>query len=1219
MSSTAVQAPPDQTARLTSLDPSSSILVQAPAGSGKTDLLTRRFLRLLAEADDPGQIVAITFTKAAAAEMRHRILSELEKAAAQETTTEPFDEFSMEVLAQRALDHSRALNWKLLDLTAQLRISTIDSFCRDLAVQQPLLSGIGGNLQINEQPSELYRRAARRALENLGNPGYPDLSGSIESLLLRRDNAWQEMETLLVGMLHQRDRWMLDFVLDREQDWKALRDRLERPFRNAVEAHLTSLDNQLDRVAWAREEAMELARLACEEPGEKSPLALAETPCIPRAPFGNGLQDAMETLNNLAAFLQTKSGSWRTEKGLKTAQGFPPTARGQEGKSRFATLVARLSTEPELESALCALRSLPPARYSDEEWQIVRACFTLLRRSVAELKTIFAETGTVDFIEVAQIAQQMLRGADGLPTDSAIAVADGIHHILLDEFQDTSRRQHQLLCSLVAAWPDHSGRTVFMVGDPMQSIYFFRDADAELFPRVRKQGLDISGSDPFSLNPIDLKANFRTEPALVDQLNSFFSRVFAISDGSGVTFSATEPAREPVADLDPRLELHLRFVPQPIRSQSSDAAAKRAKQDATNERESAHSAQTAEIVDLIRSYQGNMDDARAKNRKFRIAVLGRTRNVLAPIAFALRDANTPFRALDLERLKDRPEILDALSLARALLNPEDRAAWLAVLRAPWCGLSLQELHTIAGDDAGGTTAPIPILLAHRLDQLSDDSRRAVERLWKAFELLPAFRRNLPAASLGTLLERLWMNIGGEACVDATARANLDLLWKLLDGLPEGEQDLLGPALGNALESLCALPDPLASEDCGVQLMTIHKSKGLEFEVVIVPDLQAHAQAGERKLLSWLERGLVEAEEANDPTEFLVAPVQPKGADRGLTKTWVDRMYRERETQEMRRILYVAATRAREELHLFARPEYKILRDGSRVLTEPSNSLLATAWPALREEVQARFAAWQATNSASQQQHELVVPAIAASGSDNLVVMPTQQKPTLLRRLPPDLQAASSAEPSNRAEQQEHVGVGFPDSYERHQGGSISRALGNAVHKLLEKLAHFRSTRDWRASLDALAPVLPAITARIRAAGVPASQAASIAQRAYEYVHRATQDPYGQWILSPHNEAASEAGWAGSVDGDLRLVRVDRIFRAGLEPLQEGTDAWWIIDFKTAHADDVYPLVALPEFRAAFAPQLEMYAAVLRNLHGPDATVRAALYYPRMSLLDWWEI
>ena len=85
------------------------------------------------------------------------------------------------------------------------------------------------------------------------------------------------------------------------------------------------------------------------------------------------------------------------------------------------------------------------------------------------------------------------------------------------------------------------------------------------------------------------------------------------------------------------------------------------------------------------------------------------------------------------------------------------------------------------------------------------------------------------------------------------------------------------------------------------------------------------------------------------------------------------------------------------------------------------------------------------------------------------------------------------------------------------------------------------------------------------------------------------------------------------------VRVDRVFRAGLTPGSEGDEAWWIIDYKTAHAEAPDPAAALPELRARFAPQVEAYARLVRNLHGADAVLRAGLYYPRMGLLDWWEL
>jgi ATP-dependent exoDNAse (exonuclease V) beta subunit len=227
---------------------------------------------------------------------------------------------------------------------------------------------------------------------------------------------------------------------------------------------------------------------------------------------------------------------------------------------------------------------------------------------------------------------------------------------------------------------------------------------------------------------------------------------------------------------------------------------------------------------------------------------------------------------------------------------------------------------------------------------------------------------------------------------------------------------------------------------------------------------------------------------------------------------------------------------------------------------------------------------------------------------------------MLRRLPTDFPGASSvlALSHSSLEKDSPTGSGQENPYQRHEGGLISRALGNAVHKLLEELARLRMTSDWNVARAALPELRPRIFAQIRATGLPTAQADSVADKAYEYARNTSQDQLGQWILSPQREAKSEASWAGLLDGELRLVRVDRVFRAGSVPLLDGEDVWWVIDFKTTHIDGMDPVAMLPQFRALFAPQLAIYAAVLRNLYGVDSQVRAGLYYPRMSLFDWWE-
>jgi ATP-dependent exoDNAse (exonuclease V) beta subunit len=1256
MSKTPPSSPlPDQLQRAQALDPTSSVLVQAPAGSGKTTLLTERFLTLLAEVDDPGQVVAITFTNAAAAEMRNRILDELRN-------PEPSP------IALRALDHSNARGWNLLDLPAQLRISTIDSFCRDLALQQPLLSGLGGGLAIGEQPDGLYRRAARRALEQIGEIDDPVLGRALEELFKWRDNNWLELEDLLVEMLSTRDRWMHEFVLSHYPDWEALRQRLERPFANAVRDSLAQVSQLLDQVPGAREEALLLARIACANPNGEQHRPLAELAEFPLPPFPtlDALEEAHQALVCLANLLLTLGCTFR--KVIDKNLGFPSDRKPE--KARLLKLISDLSAVSGLDAALTAFRGLPPLRYTEDDWLIVRACFTLLRQAAAQLKVVFAETAAVDFIEVAQIALSVLKSDDGFPTDAAFAVADGIRHLLVDEFQDTSRRQHQLLAGIIAAWPDRAGRTLFAVGDPMQSVYFFRDADAELFARVKEFGLEVPNAEPMLLEFVSLTANFRTTPQLVVRLNEAFVRVFAQDDGSGVGFSPAQPARGDNPNLGQCFELHINFSPQTASTNQQDSSNVHAE-------ESSQEVQIQKIVELIRTHLAAIEESRGRGEKYRLAVLARTRSSLAPIAQALREAAIPFRALDLEKLAARPEVLDALALARALLNPEDRVAWLGVLRAPWCGLTVADLHILtSADDSEILSRPIPGLLAERLPLLSEAGSVACQRVLSALASVSVIRAGQSTASPGTWLQQVWLSLGGAACCDATARANLDLLWNCLDGLPAGQQDLLGPALEAALGKLTALPDPNSTSDCGVQLMTIHKSKGLEFEVVIVPELQARTAGGKPKLLSWLERGikpesgaaLDEHDGAEDITEFLIAPLQPKGDDRGKSKAWVDRVYRQRESQETRRILYVAATRARDALHLFARPTYKVESDGDFSLVNPSTSLLATAWPAFEEEIRARFEDWKAARQPAAgieesqpktaEAAEAEIESLAASAESNLLVMPSAwppaAKPTLLRRLPSDYRHTLGALPfprfsaervgdppaspprpalspaeAGRVPQVSLLRPGRPQLYARHEGGLVSRSLGIAVHAFFEELARLRTKDDWQTARASLEQQIPRIATQIRASGIAPSQAAQIAAHALQLSLNASQDPIAQWILSPQPEAsspeaaspeaASEIRWTGVVGSALTNVQVDRVFRAGLVPQSEGRAAWWIIDYKTAHAEAIDPQAALSQLRPIFAPQLEAYAKVLRNLHGADAVIRAGLYYPRLLLLDWWDL
>src|SRR5439155_10604308 len=209
---------PDAARRERALDPARSCIVQAPAGSGKTELLIQRFLALLARVERPEEIAAITFTIKAAGERRHRIVEALRLARAGAHAATAHEARTRE-LARAVLARNDALGWKLEESAERLRVQTIDALCASLTRQMPVLSGFGAQPETIEDAGALYVEAARNLLAALEDPG--DLAaGDIAQLLRHVDNNAATAEQLLAGMLEQRDHWIRTLGL--EQDRAAL-------------------------------------------------------------------------------------------------------------------------------------------------------------------------------------------------------------------------------------------------------------------------------------------------------------------------------------------------------------------------------------------------------------------------------------------------------------------------------------------------------------------------------------------------------------------------------------------------------------------------------------------------------------------------------------------------------------------------------------------------------------------------------------------------------------------------------------------------------------------------------------------------------------------------------------------------------------------------------------------------------------------------------------
>jgi ATP-dependent helicase/nuclease subunit A len=1177
-SMTTVSNIPDLGPRERALTLGESFIVRAPAGSGKTELLTRRFLKLLAAVDEPEEILAITFTRAATAEMRSRVLRCLEDAS-RSPATQGEDDI---LLARAALAHSEARGWKLLEQPHRLNIETIDSLCLRIAHNQPLLSRMGGRLSPTENAGPLYAQAARRTLGRLGSAD-PELEAALRHMLELRDNNLPDCEGLIAGMLARRDQWIRAFPLAGnidENDWDRARSRLEEPFRNEVRRVHAEAYRLMTLEPVLAGELVVLARYACDNGNLKiAPLAGIHALPKPEAV-------AAKHWRCIVNFLLTED-EWRTERGLNRTFGFPSiTVEQKKMKRRMGKLLTRLQQIPGLREVLCTARDLPEPHYEERQWETLRHIFVTLRPAVAELRVLFAEQDTVDFTELSLAAREVLSSPDASP-DVLLALSGNIRHFLVDEFQDTSRSQHELLRLLVRAWEAGDGRTCFFVGDPMQSVYLFRQAEVELFEHVATSGL-LSENHAVTLEPLELLANFRSHEGLTTRWNEMFEAVFNSGNNTGagqVRYShtvATKPAL-------PGEDVHV--YPQIIGDADREVEPAEQEQALDNEAE--------QVLAIIAQHQERIEKAQKDRSDYRVAVLVRSRPHLAKIVALLRKRGVPFRGVELETLNERQELIDLLSLVRALAHPMGRVAWLSVLRAPWCGLTLEDLHALTGaDDPAFRDVPVLELMESRVLLLSQDGAARLRRVSAILKQALATRfEGLHAASFSQWIERTWRSLGGPECMDAAAYENAHVFFAMLDRVtPDGIAGLTDDFEAE-MAHLYAQPDPRVSERAGVQLMTIHKAKGLGFDVVIVPGLNRGAATDRPPLICSLER----TNPATGEPEMLAAPIGGRDGEKHPTYGWVQEQQTLRADEELKRLLYVACTRARRSLHLLGTAT--MTRSGLQ--PGDAKSLLATAWPALQPDFE------KALREREKEQASKVVafPAgkiqgelfdIAAGAEDDTG---TGAQPKLLLRR---LQADADLKPQLENLTFTGMNAGWTEpAWARPEGSRDARQKGSVVHALLEQLSQ-------GVPIDAL----PA-TARslLRAFGYTGRALEDAAVEVLVAVKNCVSEQDGAWILASHAQAQSEASWTAWKGGTLETLRADRVFIAGAAPREPGEDHLWVVDYKmSAPAGDAGFLV---HQRAIYAPQLARYAHALREAQGIELPVCFGLYYPRIACLDWW--
>ncbi|SCX98434.1 exodeoxyribonuclease V subunit beta [Nitrosospira sp. Nsp13] len=1171
---------PDFTGRCRALNSEYSFIVQAPAGSGKTGLLIQRYLTLLACANEPEEIVAITFTRKAAAEMRERIVAALVKsgnapdsANAPETPETGHQKLTRE-LAEAVLQRDRQTGWHIIENPTRLRIQTLDSLCASLTRQMPMLSKFGAQPETVEDASELYLEAARTTIGLV--EGHDAMAQDVQHLLEHLDNDVARIENLLAEMLARRDHWL------RHIHGRA-RDELEAALKNTRHGALKHLCSLYGRYPVSiQSELVELAHYAA---GHLTP-ASGGAPIVAYQGLdaGGGLpgdeeQDVARWVA-IADLLLTKEGAWRKQHTIR--DGFPPggtkieKAIAKSWKERALALADALAVDDgeTLRHALHDIRFLPPPVYTEKQWAVLGSITRLLPRAAGQLKLVFQSHNQVDFTEVAQGALRAL-GEPEMPTDLALALDYRIRHLLIDEFQDTSISQYELVTKLTAGWESGDGRSVLLVGDPMQSIYRFREAEVGLFLRTR-----VAGIGNVVLYPVSLSSNFRSQRGIVDWVNNTFEQVMPRQED--ITLGAVS--------YTPSVATHGLLAGEAVSVHpffNND-----------------HIAEAARVVEIVMQVRRNDPSATT-------AILVRSRNHLQQIVPRLKEAGIRFRAIEIEGLGRRPVVQDLLALTRALAHPADRLAWLALLRAPWCGLTLQDMHVLVSTHAvavcGGMDDPAGIEGVGRnirannrtvWELLVDDapmaavSRDGRVRLLRVREVLKSCMDNRCRQSFRVTVEAAWLALGGPSCIDdATDLEDAAVYLDYLEAHEEAGSIPALSALEEGLAKLYALPD-LEADDT-LQVMTIHKAKGLEFDCVIVPGLGRPSRTSDKKLFMWMEqpRAKPSTGEWNEGSDLLLAPIQETGTDADRIYSWLEKLDGEKERFEDERLLYVAATRARQRLHLLGSTGITYDGDGGFELKPPAGkTLLSKIWSVVKPaytDVAARIAASDTCSITDAKESE------------------KEEKPSIdqsLHRLVSDW-TLPPAPPPVRWNAQPRMMPAMGD-IEYSWAGETARHIGTIVHRWLRRIAE-DGMENW--SMARIQVLRDTFKRQLVACGMDrhGSDIDTAAGRVITALAQTVGDKRGQWLLGPQRDVYNELRMTAIMEGEQRDLVIDRTFR-------DAEGQRWVVDYKTSSHEGADMEGFLDREQDRYRLQLDRYAALMRMID--DEPVKRGLYFP---LLRGW--
>lgn len=1102
----------DQQTRRRALDPTQSFIVQAPAGSGKTELLIQRYLVLLANVNKtPEEIIAITFTRKAAAEMRERVLVAL-NLASKESELPKYRKLTHQ-LARAVMKRDHQERWNLQENPNRLRILTIDALCARLCAQLPLLSRFGAQPKIIENPMFYYQKAVENILIELDNN--PPWRNATEKLLTHLDNRVYQLQELLTQILAKRNQW-LPHIIGHHNNSYNFKKMLQQSLCNVLLEKMEMAKKNIS-IPLANE-LIPLANLAGQYFQENQPNhSIAHCAGLKNLPDTH-IESFTQWLG-LAQLLLTKNSTWR--KTLDKRCGFPAK---NAAKEHMLSLLANINDHEALRIALADIQTCPPIYYSKEQWQILEALLELLPLLTAQLTLVFHQYGVVDFVELNLAALRALGTMDN-PTDLALYLDHQIQHVLVDEFQDTSVTQYELLEHLLAGWQAGDGRTLFLVGDPMQSIYRFRDAEVGLFLRAKKQGI---ANVPLEF--LSLQMNFRAQPQIVTWINHSFEKIFPTSADIALGAIPYTPAvAAKFNKTNGIVQCHT------VSAETDNAEAQC-------------------IIDII-------SQIRKRHPEDQIAILVRSRHHLTPIINTLHKNSLRFRAVEIEGLYQRMEIQDLVSLTRALLHRGDRIAWLAILRAPWCGLTLRDLHCIA-QHAGVKTIWESLFQWQNLSTLSEDAKI---RLNHIVSVLSRALNNRGRSNLSQWIKDTWVTLRGAATLENSSQLNnIDSFFNLIQQLEDEEGFISLETLDDRLQQLYADPDPEGDE--ALQIMTIHKAKGLEFDHVILPGLSHKTPNEKNQILMWQERP-----NAFGSNDLLLAPIHASTHEKDPIYQYLRRTEKQKLEYEMTRLFYVATTRAKQSLHLIISLQ-NTENQASSIKPPVAGSFSEMLWPLY------------------QTQWSQLQPTMVKKGK----ISQNKMIENNLRRLTLNWQ------PPILLNNHELKFISQKNVMKLEMPFDSNRIIGTVIHEYIEQFAEgtFRKSNYnyWRLRLLQL--------------GLAEHECDDAIKLIRKTQQNMQEDPRAQWILNVmHQDARNEYPLTAVIENEIVRVVIDRCFID-----RDGTR--WIIDYKTSTPGSLAMNEFLQSEREKYNQQLDLYAKILQWME--SRPMRLGLYFPLCKGWVEWE-